>query len=220
MGTEIKVKKKSKINIKKLIILILFILVIGLLVFGVLKSFKKDKPKEEKVVDKIKNIGYVVNDNDTKYFKDTFKELKELLTGKEIDEQKQAELIAKLFVIDFYSLGNKTSKNDVGGVQFVYTDVKSDFIDASRDTIYKLVKNNIDKKENDLPLVKEVTINSIEKINLKDAFDNASGKLDLEGKEGYKVSVTWTYNKDTKLQDSATLIIMPDGNKLSVGRLY
>ena len=220
MGTEIKVKKKSKINIKKLIILILFILVIGLLVFGVLKSFKKDKPKEEKVVDKIKNIGYVVNDNDTKYFKDTFKELKELLTGKEIDEQKQAELIAKLFIIDFYSLGNKTSKNDVGGVQFVYTDVKSDFIDASRDTIYKLVKNNIDKKENDLPLVKEVTINSIEKINLKDAFDNASGKLDLEGKEGYKVSVAWTYNKDTKLQDSATLVIMPDGKKLSVGRLY
>ena len=220
MGKEVKEKKKFKLNIKKLIILILFILVIGLLVFGVLKSFKKDKVKEEKVVDKISSIGYVVGDNDTKYFKDTFKELKELLTGKEKDEQKQAELIAKLFVIDFYSLGNKTSKNDIGGVQFVYSGAKTDFVDSARDSIYKLVKNSIDSKGNDLPIVKEVTIDSIEKVNLSDVFDNAEGKLDLEGKEGYKVSMSWTYNKDTKLQSSATVIIMPDDKKLSVGRLY
>ena len=153
MGTE---KKKHRINFKKVIIVLLFFLVIGLLVFGVLKSFKKDKPKEVKVVDEIKSIGYVVSDNDTKYFKDKFKELKELLTSKDIDEEKHAKLIAELFIIDFYSLGNKTSKNDVGGVQFVYSDAKTNFVDGARDTIYKLVKNNIDDSKNDLPIVKEI----------------------------------------------------------------
>ena len=217
---EEKKKRKHKINVKKVIILLLFLLVIGLLVFGVLKSFKKEKTPDAKVVDKIKNIGYVVNDNDTKYFKEKFKELKELLTSKNVDEEKHAKLISELFVIDFYSLGNKTSKNDVGGVQFVFTDTKTDFVDKARDTMYKLVKNNVDGSKNDLPIVKEVTVDSIEKVKLVDAFDNADGKLDLEGKDGYKVKLTWTYSKDTKLQKSATLIIMPDGNKLSVGRLY
>lgn len=220
MGLRSKEKKKHRINIKKVIILLLFLLVIGLLVFGILKSFKKEKTPDAKVVDKIKNIGYVVNDNDTKYFKQKFKELKELLTSKDIDEEKHAKLISELFIIDFYSLGNKSSKNDVGGVQFVFTDAKKDFIDNARDTMYKLVKNNVDGSKNDLPIVKEVTVDSIEKVSLVDAFDNADGKLDLEGKEGYKVKLTWTYNKDTKLQKSATLIIMLDGNKLSVGRLY
>ena len=217
MGTE---KKKHRINFKKVIIVLLFFLVIGLLVFGVLKSFKKDKPKEVKVVDEIKSIGYVVSDNDTKYFKDKFKELKELLTSKDIDEEKHAKLIAELFIIDFYSLGNKTSKNDVGGVQFVYSDAKTNFVDGARDTIYKLVKNNIDDSKNDLPIVKEVTVDSIESIKLEEAFGNADNKLELDGKEGYKVKLSWTYSKDTKLQSSATIIIMPDDKKLSVGRLY
>ena len=54
----------------------------------------------------------------------------EKIEAKEVDNKKYAEAISKLFVIDFFTLDNKSSKNDVGGVQFVYTSYKADFIEV------------------------------------------------------------------------------------------
>ena len=92
-------------------------------------------------MDSIKNddVDYIVSDTDTKLFKENFNELKKILNAKEVDNKKYAETITKLFVIDFFTLSNKTSKNDVGGVQFVYENYKKDFIDGARDSLYKQV---------------------------------------------------------------------------------
>ena len=131
-------KKKKMAPIKKLLILLLIVaLIIGGFI-GYQKFFKKDNTKKVKVVDSIKNahVDYVVNENDSKLFKKTFEDLKKVLSSKEVDNKKYAEVISKLFVIDFFTLSNKTSKNDVGGVQFVFEGYKTTFVEFARDGLY------------------------------------------------------------------------------------
>ena len=117
-------EKKAKIKMKPITKLLLCLIIVLLIIGGyfVYDKFFKPKTNKEKVVDSIKNedVDYIVSENDTKLFKSNFNDLKKVLNAKKVDNEKYAETIAKLFVIDFFTLSNKTSKNDVGGVQFIY----------------------------------------------------------------------------------------------------
>ena len=218
MSKQKKLKRKSN-NKRKLIVCFLIVLLILGGYFGYNKFFNKTKVSAPKVVDEIKSFNYVVNENDTKLFKKNFNELKEVLGKKEVDNQKYAEVIAKLFVIDFFSLNNKTSKNDVGGVQFVYSTYQSDFVDYARDGIYKQVKNGIDSKVNqNLPLVKSITVTNCEEIDPSGIFDSEYYQAQ-EGKKGYEVSVEWDYNNGSGFQTKAVLTIVPDNDKLSIAKM-
>ena len=117
-----KKEKKKMSKKKKIIIFILVLLVAAALVFVALKVGNKGEEKPQKtVVDQIKNFDYSVVDTDTELFKENFKELKNVLSKKEIDNKEYASVVSKLFIIDFYTLNNKTSINDIGSVQFVYS---------------------------------------------------------------------------------------------------
>lgn len=215
-----KKKKKGKNNKKKFIICLILLLVFAL-GYYIYDSFFNNNGKEVKVVDKIKNdkFDYVVNENDTKLFKTIFKDLKKELNKSKIDEKKYAELISKLFVVDFFNLNNKSSINDVGGVQFVYTSYKTDFVNEARNGIYKQVTNAIDSKKNrHLPEVTSVNVKSIEKINPSTEFKNDAFKNETTD-NAYKVSLDWKYKNGYGFQDTATLIIVKDGKKLSVAKM-
>ena len=168
MSKNKKQKKIKKNNLKKLFFCIVFVALI-MLIYYVYDSFIKDRNTvtAPKVVDeiKLKSINYVVNENDTKLFKDNFEELKKVLNDKKIDNKKYAETVSKLFVIDFFTLSNKTSKNDIGGVQFVYSSYKTDFVDFARDGMYKRVNNSIEDGNNsNLPTVKSVNVSNVEEM--------------------------------------------------------
>lgn len=212
--------KRSRIKPITLILLCLIGISIAVGGYFVWNNFIKPKTNKAKVVDSIKNddVDYIVNDSDTKLFKDNFNELKKILTAKEVDNKKYAETITKLFVIDFFTLSNKTSKNDVGGVQFVYESYQKDFIDAARDGIYKQVHSVVtdDKSNKDLPTVSKVTIDDIDEISPSSMFE---GFGFTEDQVGYMVNISWEYKNKDDFQNNATIIIVPDGNKLSVGRM-
>ena len=215
---EKKVKKKKRRISKKVKFFLCILIVIIILVLYFTKENNKTETtiKEVKVVDKIDNFEYSLNDKDTKLFKDTFKLLKEELSKDEIDNQKYAELVAQLFTIDFFTLDNKYTKNDIGGVQFVYSNYRSSFIDKSRDEFYKYIKNNLNKDRNqELPIVESVTVENSEKINVSDEI-----KLDeLKDAEGYKIKLSINYKKDLGYQKTATLIVVKDDNKFAVAKL-
>ena len=221
MKNEKVVKKRKKMSsIKKLFICIVLALLIvdG---FYIYNNFIKIRTsaKKPKVVDEIKSFEYTVNEKDTKLYKSTFNELKKVLTAKKVDEEKYAETIAKLFVIDFFSLENKTSKNDIGGVQFVFSSYKKDFVDYAREGIYKQVKNNIDSgKKQDLPLVDEVEIKKTDKIVPSQVFQNEAVSSDTE-EDGYEIEVEWSYKDSDDFQTHAVLTIIKDGTKLSVAKM-
>ena len=213
-------KRVKKNSLKKLFFCIVFVALI-MLVYYVYDSFFKDKNgvTAPKIVDeiKLKSINYVVNENDTKLFKKNFEELKKVLNEKKIDNKKYAETISKLFVVDFFTLSNKTSKNDVGGVQFVYSSYKSDFVDYARDGMYKRVNNSIEDGNNSgLPTVSSVNVSNIEEVDPSAIFSN----IDFgEDKVGYEVTLDWTYKNNDDYQDSTTLTIVNDGKKISVAKM-
>ena len=181
--------------------------------------FKEKEVTAPKVVDEIKKFNYVVNENDSKLFKTTFKELKEVLSKKKIDNKKYAEAVSKLFIIDFFNLNNKTSKNDVGGVQFVYSTYKTDFVDYARDGMYKQVSNKIDtKQKQNLPEVTSVEITKVEEVVPANIFEHKNLQNDTEA-DGYEISITWKYKNGNGFQNSAVLTVVKDGDKLSVAKM-
>lgn len=215
-------RKEKRVRVKPITKIILCLIAVAIIVGGffVWNNFIRPRSNKPKVVDSIKNkdVDYVVSDNDTKLFKDTFNELKKVLNEKEVDNKKYAETITKLFVIDFFTLSNKTSKNDVGGVQFVYDNYKSDFVEGARNSIYKQVHSNVtdDRSNSSLPTVVKVKIDDIDEISPYSMFE---GNLFTEDQVGYMVNISWEYKNDDNFQSNATIIIVPDGNKLSIGRM-
>lgn len=212
-------KKKMKSSIKLLVCLILVGLIIGGF-FGYQKLTKKESGKKVKVVDSIKNdkVDYTVNENDTKLFKKTFDDLKKVLNSKKVDNKKYAETISKLFVIDFFTLSNKTSKNDVGGVQFVFESYKTTFVDYARDGIYKQVQSNMDEvnKNKNLPTVKSVSIDSVTEVSPSAIFSTGNFTEDMVG---YEVKISWSYENDDDYMNSAVITVAPDGDKLSLVKM-
>jgi hypothetical protein len=217
-----KKEKRVRAKIKPITKILLCLIVVALIVGGFLvwNNFIKPKNNKMKVVDSIKNkdVDYIVSENDTKIFKSTFNELKKVLNEKEVDNKKYAETITKLFVIDFFTLSNKTSKNDVGGVQFVYDNYKTDFVEGARNSIYKQVHSNVtdDKSNSSLPTVTKVTIDDIDEISPYSMFE---GDLFTEDQVGYMVNISWEYKNKDDFQKNATIIVVPDGKKLSIGRM-
>ena len=210
--------KRKTNSLKKLLVCVI---IVGLIVGGyfIYKSFKpSDETKTPKVVDEIKSFNYVVNEKDTKLFKKLFGDLKKVLSAKEVDNKKYAEAIAKLFVADFFSLENKTSKNDVGGVQFVYSTYKTDFIDYARDGIYKQVKNKLDNNNKQvLPVVTAVNVSKVEDVDASSIFESVS--FEGDNAAAYEVTVDWEYKNGSGFQDKAVLTIVHDKDKLSIAQM-
>ena len=213
-------KTKKKLSNKKKIFICFILVILIISSYFVYTNFiKNDSTTAPKVVDEIKEFDYVVNENDTKLFKKIFGELKTILSKKEIDKKAYAETISKLFVVDFFNLDNKTSKNDVGGAQFVYTSYRTDFIDYARDGMYKQVNNSIDKKTGQvLPEVTSVEVKKTETVDASEIFD--LDDFDSEDKkEAYQVELSWKYKNGNGFQDSAKLIVVVDGKKLSIAKM-
>ncbi len=215
-------KPKKVIKIKPITKLLLYLIVVAVIVGGFLvwNNFIKPRSNKPKVVDSIKNedVDYVVSETDTKLFKDTFGELKKVLNAREVDNKKYAEVITKLFVIDFFTLSNKTSKNDVGGVQFVYESYQTDFVEGARNSIYKQVQSDMSgsKLNGSLPTVTKVKVDSIDEISPYSMF---GGNFFTEDQVGYMINISWEYKNDDDFQSNATIIVVPDGKKLSVARM-
>lgn len=208
-------KKKKKRKLKKSVkvsILVLIVLVIVGIVW-VVKPFHSKKVEEKvKVEDSLEEYGYVLNENETAYYKKLFKELKAELNKDNVDEEAYATLVAKLFLADFFNLDNKITKNDIGGVQFVYEDYQDDFSKYAVESIYHYVKSNIYKKRNqELPVVTSVEVSNIEKTTFK--YGNE------EDREAYQLNYTITYAKDLEYQEEGTMILIHHDKKLEIASL-
>ena len=117
---------------KKVIIIIIIIFAIGLSIGALLyfKPFKNNKKNERIVsVDIIKKYNYKLEDRDNTLFKTEYDSLKKVLSSEEIDYNKYAEALAKLYIIDLYTINNKQNTYDVGSVEYVYPEVSSIVVD-------------------------------------------------------------------------------------------
>lgn len=207
-------KKKKRVNRK--IKLILSILIIIILVIFVYLFLKPSKPKKVqnvvKIEEKIESHGYELAENETNYYKELFKSLKNVLNEKPLNEEKYASLVSQLFLADFFNLDNKISKNDVGGLQFVYLEFREDVEKYAKEGIYHYIESNLygDRKQN-LPIVTEVAVLNIEQTEIN--------YLDKNDKNGYQVDLKISYEEDMGYQTSATLYLVHHEDKLEIVKM-
>lgn len=205
--------KKKKNKMKKIIIIIFVIIILIGGAFVIKQNFFSTKKVEEtKVVDKLEKYNYTLNENATKYFKELFQKLKNTLNEKEIDEEKYAQLVSQLFLADYFNLANKTSKNDVGGTQFVYKDYQETFIKLSTEQVYKYVESNIyGNRKQELPVVQNVEVTDV----TNGEFEYGDETDD----KAYIVELTITYEKDLEYQKNVTLTLIHSNNKLEIAKM-
>lgn len=194
-------KNANKLQTIVLILMILCIAAIAIYVIITFMPKKVDNKEQEKI-----KYNYILYERDSELYKDTFSKLKTVLGVEPINYDDYATYAAELFVIDFYTLNNKNSKNDIGGTQYLYNDVKSNFILKAKDTIYKYVGT----KENrliELPVVNKIELVKVEKIEYK---------IKDISYEAYKVSLKWEYEKDLKYDKEGSITLIKEDNKLYV----
>ncbi len=201
---------KLKKRVKIILIILVTILTIALLTFLACKLFfKKTAVKEAKVLNTIDEYGYVLKDNKSELYKKLFDDLTKILSKKEVDEEAYASKLAELFVADFYSLSEKTSKTDIGGVEIVHPDILSNFLENAENTYYKYVESNIyNNRKQKLPTVENVTVDGVEQepFSYNEQIDE----------EAYIVTISWEYSDEefSDYQDEAKLVFVHNDKKL------
>ncbi len=195
---------------KRLIILFVVVALLAIGCFLIFKMLKKDDVQENvNVVDSISEYGYNLDDRDTELMKNIYEELKDVLLADTIDYEKYADTLARLFVIDLFTMNNKINKYDVGGTEYVYPDAIENFKLNVEDTIYKHMENNSSgKRKQNLPEVSSIDVLSTEvgeyTIGETDTFD------------AYIVDLAWEYASDLGYDDNATVTLVKMEDKLYV----
>lgn len=198
-------KKKYKILLIVIIILII-VIIAAIIAFKFLKGSEPAEPV--KVVDRIDNFDYTLDDRDTELMKNTYNELKTVLSSDEIDYEKYAEILSKLFVIDLFTMDNKVNRYDVGSTEYVYPDSVDNFKTNVEDTIYKSMENNSDgKRKQDLPEVSSIDNTSVE---------TSTFTIGEEEHESFVVNINWSYESDLGYDDNATITLIELNEKLYV----
>lgn len=208
-----KLKKSVKRNIIIALILIV-VLVVSVIVILNLPKKNQDTETPVKVVNEVEKYGYQLKETKSKKYKKMFEELKDILSEETLDEEKYVTKLTEMFIYDFYTLDDKSAKTDVGGVEFIYQDVLSNFLVNAQDTYYKYVESDIyDNRNQQLPIVDTVTVEAI----LQQPY--AYGTLNDD--KAYVVKANWTYTKEqfSTYQKQAQLVFIHDGVKLSLVEL-
>ncbi len=196
----------KKINkVQKVIGFMMLLLVISMVVYVVL-ILLPNKKTNMSPDDTIK-FGYTSYKRDTKLYKDTFDSLGKVLDKEPIDYEEYAKYLSELFIIDFYTLDNKNDKNDIGGIQFIYDDLKDNFILNASDTVYKYIKNITSSKNRQLPVVS--------KINVSDISENTY-KIENTEYSSYIVTLDWSYEKDYGYETSTKITLIKKDNKIFI----
>lgn len=200
-------------KVKKILIVVLVL--VAIISFGFVyykltnkPSSKLDDAKKEDEI-QTKEFDYTLYDNKSDLYKEYFGNLKDELLKDEVNDLEYAKIISKLFVVDFYSLSDKVTSTDVGGLDFIYEPIKENFLLKATDTIYKNIQSNVygDRKQ-DLPKITAVEVKSIVPTpvtigNLNDA-------------NGYSVTLSLTYEKEMGYPKEVTLTLVHVEKKIYI----
>ena len=200
-------RKRYKIFLS--IIITLVILLLSFVVY--MKYFRSAETKEankSNIVHNIENYGYTLDDRDTELMKNEFHSLEAILNEEELDYEKYAQSLSKLFIIDLFTINNKINKYDIGGLEYIYSSEQIKFKDIVLDTIYMDVLDNTYHSRNQkLPEVK--TVNVLE--TNKSSYQKDGGAV-----ESIIVTVAWEYVEDFGYDNKANITLISDNNQLYV----
>lgn len=194
-------EKINEINkIKKIIRIIMLVVVALIAIYAIFVAIPSKKNKDEG----IENINnkYILYKRDSSLYKENFEKLRTILDTSPVDNKEYAETIVKLFVIDFYTLDNKDENTDIGGLQYVHSNLKDNLVLNASSTMYKYIKTT-----KELPKVKSIT-----SIDTKETTYKISDK----DYSAYAITINWEYDKDLGYEKQGTFIVVNDNGDLSI----
>lgn len=197
-------KKKDKWIL--ILFIFCFIVIVSPILFKLFIDF--NNPIIEKELSSFEYYGYKLTSTDTDVFKNAYDELSIVLNQEIVDYEEYAKSISKLFVIDVFTLENKVSSTDIGGLEFVHKDLRDNFKDNLGSTLYNSVLSNINgKRVQKLPKVSNVSVDSV----TKDKYEYYDVEYD-----SYVIKCGITYEVDLGYQSSITLTLIRVDNMLYI----
>lgn len=190
------------------IIVGLIVLIIAFTLYMHFHPLEKKEQIKINILDTISEYGYTLDDRDSSLFKEEFNKLKKLLDNSEINGEEYSERVARLFIIDLYSIKTKVNKYDVGGKEFYYTDKATMYENKVKDTLYDLVEDDsYGNRTQQLPIVSKIDTKNI-----------AVSKYELGEDEvdAYIIELEWDYEKDLDYDNKGFVTVVKDGIKYSV----
>lgn len=194
-------EKINEINkIKKIIRIIMLVVIVLIAIYAIFVAIPSKKNKDEG----IENINnkYILYKRDSNLYKENFEKLRTILETSPVDNKEYAETIVKLFVIDFYTLDNKDENTDIGGLQYVHSNLKDNLVLNASSTMYKYIKTT-----KELPRVKSIT-----SVDTKETTYKISDK----DYSAYAITINWEYDKDLGYEKQGTFIVVNDNGDLSI----
>lgn len=194
-------EKINEINkIKKIIRIIMLVVIALIAIYAIFVAIPSKKNKDEG----IENINnkYILYKRDSSLYKENFEKLRTILETSPVDNKKYAETIVKLFVIDFYTLDNKNENTDIGGLQYVHSNLKDNLVLNASSTMYKYIKTT-----KELPRVKSIT-----SVDTKET----TYKINDKDYSAYAITINWEYDKDLGYEKQGTFIVVNDNENLSI----
>lgn len=196
-------RRKKQIKKSALLIIILTILIsIGLYFLLFSKSTGGLLVRSK---DKTVKFDYTLDKDNTNLMKENFKELKDILANDNINYEDYAKTLAKLFIIDLYTIDNKKSMYDVGSLEYVYD--KENFKTRCQNTLYKGLNDKSTRKNNEYPIVESINI---------DSFENGEFTYNDNKYESYEITLSWDYKKDLGYDKKGKVTIIKIEDKLYV----
>lgn len=196
-------RRKKQIKKSALMIIILTILIsIGLYFLLFSKSTGGLLVRSK---DKTVKFDYTLDKDNTNLMKENFKELKDILANDNINYEDYAKTLAKLFIIDLYTIDNKKSMYDVGSLEYVYD--KENFKTRCQNTLYKGLNDKSTRKNNEYPIVESINI---------DSFENGEFTYNDNKYESYEITLSWDYKKDSGYDKKGKVTIIKIEDKLYV----
>lgn len=194
-------EKINGINkIKKIIRIIMLVVIALIAIYAIFVAIPSKKNKDEG----IENINnkYILYKRDSSLYKENFEKLRTILETSPVDNKEYAETIVKLFVIDFYTLDNKNDNTDIGGLQYVHSNLKDNLVLNASSTMYKYIKTT-----KELPKVKSIT-----------SVDTRETTYKISDKDysAYAITINWEYDKDLGYEKQGTFIVVNDNENLSI----
>ena len=193
-----KINGISKIN--KIIRIIMLVVIALIAIYAIFVAIPSKKNKDEG----IENINnkYILYKRDSSLYKENFEKLRTILETSPVDNKEYAETIVKLFVIDFYTLDNKNDNTDIGGLQYVHSNLKDNLVLNASSTMYKYIKTT-----KELPRVKSIT-----SVDTKET----TYKINDKDYSAYAITINWEYDKDLGYEKQGTFIVVNDNGNLSI----
>lgn len=235
---------KNKRGLYVFLFILPFVILIG--IFGFI-AFKETKnlinlvsgTNEISNDHRIDSMGYILRENATDYQFEQFTEMKNAIESGTADDQTKAGMVAKNFIIDFYTWTNKQGQYDVGGMYYIYdgefedgTHMKENIYSNARTGFYKYVNTYIKTYgANNILEVNNVNVLSCQKADNITISTHIENRQDEQGDwydyredipyETYKVTCSWTYKPIEKFDTSifatkANLLLIKEGERLSI----